>query len=46
MSLMGKNSLLTNEWGKKLFFDYAKGMPIIDYHCHLVPKEIYENKNY
>ena len=46
MSLMGKNFLLTNEWGKKLFFDYAKDMPIIDYHCHLVPKEIYENKNY
>ena len=34
MSLMGKNFLLTNEWGKKLFFDYAKDMPIIDYHCH------------
>lgn len=21
-------------------------MPIIDYHCHLEPKDIYENKNY
>lgn len=46
MTLVGKNFLLTNEWGKKLFFDYAKDMSIIDFHCHLVPKEIYENKNY
>lgn len=44
--LLGKNFLLTNEWGKKLFFDYAKDMPIIDYHCHLNPNEIYENKCY
>lgn len=46
MTLIDKNFLLTNEWAKKLFFDYAKDMPIIDFHCHLVPKEIYENKNY
>lgn len=46
MTLLGKDFLLTNEWGKKLFFNYAKDMPIIDFHCHLNPKEIYENKNY
>jgi glucuronate isomerase len=46
MTLMGKEFLLTNDWAKKLFFDYAKDMPIIDFHCHLVPQEIYENKNY
>ncbi|MTV83297.1 glucuronate isomerase [Secundilactobacillus folii] len=46
MTLLGKDFLLTNEMGKKLFHDHASKMPIIDYHCHLSPKEIYENKNY
>lgn len=46
MSLIDDNFLLTTDFGKKLFFDYAKDMPIIDFHCHLVPREIYENKNY
>ena len=36
--------LLTNETAKRLFHQYAEHMPIIDYHCHLLPKEIYENK--
>ena len=36
--------LLTNDWAKTLFHDHAAKMPIIDYHCHLDPKEIYENK--
>ena len=46
MTLIDDNFLLTTKFGKKLFFDYVKDMPIIDFHCHLVPKEIYENKNY
>lgn len=46
MVLIDKKFLLTNDWAKKLFFDYVKDMPIIDFHCHLVPQEIYENKNY
>lgn len=37
------NFLLTNETAVKLYHDYAKDMPIIDYHCHLSPKEICEN---
>lgn len=36
--------LLTNQWSKKLYHSSAEKMPIIDYHCHLSPKEIYENK--
>lgn len=39
-----ENLFLTNETGKHLYKQYAKDMPIIDYHCHLQPKEIYENK--
>lgn len=43
---MDKDFLLYSETAKKLFFDYAKDMPIYDYHCHLVPQEIYENRKY
>ncbi|MTV83292.1 glucuronate isomerase [Secundilactobacillus folii] len=46
MALLDDNFLLENETAKKLFNDYAKDMPIIDFHCHLNPEEIYENKNY
>ncbi|TVY07615.1 glucuronate isomerase [Paenibacillus cremeus] len=37
------NFLLNNETAVKLYHEYAKQMPIIDYHCHLSPQEIYEN---
>ena len=37
---------LTNKTGKRLYETYAKEMPIIDYHCHLLPQEIYENKQF
>lgn len=43
---LSEDFLLKNEWAKKLYHSYAKKMPIIDYHCHLDPKEIYENKNF
>ncbi len=43
---MNENFLLKNETAISLFHDYAKEMPIIDYHCHLSPKEIYENKKF
>lgn len=38
--------LLSGTWAKRLFHEHAKNMPIIDYHCHLDPKEIFENKNF
>jgi len=41
-----ENFMLQNETAKTLYFNYAKDMPIIDYHCHLNPKEIAENKKY
>ena len=46
MALLDDNFLLKNDMAVKLFNDYAKDMPIIDFHCHLNPEEIYENKNY
>jgi len=38
--------LLENESSKKLFHSYAEGMPLIDFHCHLSPKEIAEDKKW
>lgn len=37
---------LTNETGRMLYHKYAESMPIIDYHCHLQPVEIYENQEF
>ncbi|KUP21307.1 glucuronate isomerase [Paenibacillus sp. DMB5] len=36
--------LLTTEPARQLFHEYAAKMPIIDYHCHLDPREIYEDQ--
>lgn len=43
---MDENFLLENETAVTLYHKYAKNLPIIDYHCHLSPKEIYENKTF
>ncbi|MEB2292810.1 glucuronate isomerase [Priestia megaterium] len=43
---MDDNFLLTNETAAHLYNTYAKDMPIIDYHCHLNPQEVYENKQF
>jgi glucuronate isomerase len=42
-NFMDKDFLLSTDTAKKLF-EIAKKQPIFDYHCHLSPKEIYENK--
>lgn len=41
---MDKDFLLETETAKHLFHSFAENEPICDYHCHLSPKEIYENK--
>jgi glucuronate isomerase len=38
--------LLTCDTAKELYHNHAASMPIIDFHNHLSPKEIYENKCY
>lgn len=38
--------ILQTEMAKHLFHDYAKDLPIIDYHCHISPQEIYEDKRF
>lgn len=46
MSYIKKNFLLVNKTAEKLYFEYAKNMPIFDYHCHLPEKQILENKEF
>ena len=41
-----ENFLLKNKTAEILFNDYAKEMPIIDYHCHLPQQQIAEDKNF
>ena len=43
---MDENFLLETETAQALYHNYAKKMPIIDYHCHINPKEIWENRQY
>ena len=40
---MTKDFLLDTDTAKVLYHDYAAKLPIIDYHCHVSPKEIYED---
>lgn len=37
---------LKNKTGSYLYHTYAEKLPIIDYHCHLVSKEIFENNEF
>lgn len=41
---LDKDFLLKTPTAKRLFHDYAADMPIIDYHCHLSPKDIAEDR--
>jgi glucuronate isomerase len=40
------NFLLSNKVSEELYHDHAAKMPIIDYHNHLSPKEIAENRQF
>ena len=43
MSFINDNFLLSTDTARELFHGSAASMPIIDYHCHLVPQQIAEN---
>ena len=43
MSFINDNFMLQSDTARKLYHNHAEGMPIIDYHCHLVPQQIAEN---
>ena len=41
-----ENFLLNNKTAETLYHNYAKEMPVIDYHCHLPPDQIAEDRNF
>ncbi|MDR3318685.1 MAG: glucuronate isomerase, partial [Clostridiales bacterium] len=43
---MNKDFLLSNRTARRLFHEAAAGEPIFDYHCHLPPKEIADNRRF
>ncbi|MBQ4042832.1 MAG: glucuronate isomerase, partial [Clostridia bacterium] len=43
---LDSNFLLKTEVARELFHTYAEKLPIIDYHCHINPKDIAEDKQY
>jgi glucuronate isomerase len=45
-AFMDKDFLLTNETARALFHRSAADEPIFDYHCHLIPGQIAENKQF
>lgn len=45
-AFMDKDFLLETETARKLFHEYAENTPILDYHCHINPKEIAEDRHF
>lgn len=45
-AFMDKDFLLETETARKLYHEYAAGMPILDYHCHISPQEIAEDRKF
>ena len=45
-TFMDDTFLLNTECAQKLYHDFAENMPILDYHCHINPQEIAENRQF
>lgn len=45
-AFMDRDFLLETETAKHLYHDCAAGMPLVDYHCHISPREIYEDRRF
>ena len=46
MGIINDSFMLSGKTARKLYDSYAKDMPIIDYHCHLVPKMIADDHKF
>ena len=46
MKFIHEDFLLSTPQAKRLYHEYAAPRPVIDYHCHLSPREIAENKSW
>ena len=45
-AFMDRDFLLRSETARRLYHELAEGLPIIDYHCHLSPREIWEDRRF
>ncbi|MGZ3911057.1 MAG: glucuronate isomerase, partial [Flavisolibacter sp.] len=45
-NFLDENFLLENKTAQRLFHDFARKMPVIDYHCHLPPELIAADSNF
>ncbi|MEG0127464.1 MAG: glucuronate isomerase, partial [Clostridia bacterium] len=45
-AFMDQDFLLSTKTARALYHEVAKGCPIIDYHCHISPRQIYEDLRY
>lgn len=46
MAFLDDDYLLGTQLSRELFHDVAEDLPLVDYHCHLHAKEIYEDPNF
>lgn len=46
MSFIHEDFLLSNEFAKRLYHNYAQDQPILDYHCHLPPEDVAVNRQF
>jgi glucuronate isomerase len=46
MPFIHEDFLLGTKTARRLYHEYAEGEPILDYHCHLPPKEVAENRQF
>jgi glucuronate isomerase len=46
MAFIAENFLLQNKTARRLYNDYAADQPIFDFHCHLSPRDIAENRRF
>ena len=45
-AFMNEDFLLSTNTAKELYHNFAEKMPIIDYHCHISPREIAEDRRF
>lgn len=46
MAFIHEDFLLSTPAARRLYHEYAKDEPILDYHCHLPPKDVAENRRF
>src|SRR5260221_9065286 len=46
MAFITEDFLLQGRAARRLYHEYARELPILDFHCHLSPRDIAENRNF